>query len=171
MKGLVCYGSPRNRIYYHVEQDRDLAVLTAQIWQEYFADVPQPNMIVVNYDYPWKNRLGRIRMTKDEHRSEIALNGILRLAHISNNLRIGVISHEIVHYAHGFGSPLSSHFQQAHAHGVVSSELTNRGLGHYEHDVYHWVECEWEQVYQDYICARQRTLSYQKRKHKVMPLA
>ncbi len=164
LHSTAVYGSPHIRIYFQKESERELALLTAQVWQTYFSDVPQPNIVMVNYDYHWKNRLGRIRMTKDEHRSEIALNGILQTASITDELRIGVISHEIVHYAHGFGSPLSSSHQHAHAHGIVSVELAERGLAHVERNLLSWIDQEWDRTYQHYVLSQQRSKYLSKRK-------
>jgi hypothetical protein len=59
-----------------VPTDSPIAQLVDRIWEEYFFDVIRCNTIMAGYDYPWKNRLGRIRMTLDGKRTEITLNGL-----------------------------------------------------------------------------------------------
>jgi hypothetical protein len=126
-----------------VAGDWRVAQLVDAIWRDHFADIPRANQIVAGYDYPWKWRLGRIRMTLDGRSSEIALNGLLDSADVSDTIRIAIISHEIVHYLQGFGSPLPRRHQHAHAHGCVSHELARRGLGAHERALDEWAVAIW----------------------------
>jgi hypothetical protein len=123
--------------------DRSIAQLLDQIWRERFADVPRINDVVAGYDFPWKWRLGRIRMTLDQRLSEITLNGLLASQDVPEVVRVAILAHEIVHYAQGFGSPLPRQQRHAHAHGAVSHELAQRGLAQHEHMLDEWSLDEW----------------------------
>src|SRR5579863_7904474 len=114
------------------DADQRLALWLDDLWREYFADVPRCNEIVVGYAYPWKWRLGRIRMSLTTGASEIALNGLLERPDAPEIVLVGIAAHEIVHYAQGFGSPLPRAQRHAHAHGSVSHELARRGLARAE---------------------------------------
>lgn len=123
--------------------DRRLSRLLDTLWRDYFADVPRVNQLCVGFDYPWKRYLGRIRMTRDGQRSEIAFNSLLDHPEVPEAMLVAIAAHEIVHYAQGFGSPLPRAQRFAHAHGVVSRELAWRGLAEYEEALHHWVEKIW----------------------------
>ncbi len=126
-----------------VADDWRVAQLVDAIWREHFADISRANRIVAGYDYPWKWRLGRIRMTLDGRTSEIALNGLLAGDGVPDAIRVAILAHEIVHYAQGFGSPLPRRHRHAHAHGCVSHELARRGLGGYERALNDWAAAIW----------------------------
>jgi hypothetical protein len=125
------------------ETDGALARLLDVLWAEYFADVPRVNEVVVGFAFPWKWRLGRIRLSLDECISEITLNGLLASPQVPDVMYIGILAHEIVHYAQGFGSPLPRCQQHAHGHGAVTHELQRRGLGYTEAALMHWGEAIW----------------------------
>lgn len=126
-----------------VAHDRRVAQLVDAIWCERFADIPRANEVVAGYEYPWKWRLGRIRMSLDQRISEITLNRLLDSPHVPEAIAVGVIAHEIVHYAQGFGSPLPRQQRHAHTHGAVSRELTRRGLGNHEQILEEWSHEVW----------------------------
>jgi hypothetical protein len=123
--------------------DTALACLLDDIWRQYFSDVPRLNQIIAGYDFPWKRALGRIRMSMDQHISEITLNGLLDDVDVPDAVRIAIVSHEIVHYAQGFGSPHARTHRHAHAHGTVSHELARRCLDSYEQYLDEWVQSIW----------------------------
>lgn len=124
-------------------RDRHLACLLDDLWRAHFADVPRPNDLAIGYAYPWKRRLGCIRMTLDGRRSEITLNGLLDRPDVPEFVPIAIITHEIVHYAQGFGSPLARQQAHAHAGGGVSHDLVQRGLDQYERLLDHWAHAVW----------------------------
>ncbi len=125
------------------DADQRLVLWLDDLWREYFPDVPRCNEIVAGYAYPWKWRLGRIRMSLVTGASEIALNGLLDHPDAPEIVLVGIIAHEIAHYAQGFGSPLPPTQRHAHAHGSVSRELARRGLAHAERAMLTWGETAW----------------------------
>ncbi len=139
-----------------VTDDLRVAHLVDSIWRERFPDVPRVNQMVAGYDYPWKWRLGRIRMSVDTAVSEIALNGLLDSPTVPEAIRIAIIAHEIVHYAQGFGSPLPRAQRHAHAHGAVSHELARRGLALHERMLDDWSYDVWPQFRDSQLLQRAR---------------
>jgi hypothetical protein len=123
--------------------DLRVAHLVERLWRDHFADVPCVNTVQAGYGYPWKRRLGRIRMTLDEEVSEILLNGLLDSHLVPDLVRMAILAHELVHYAQGFGSPLPRPYAHAHAHGTVTRELERRGLGWSERALDAWAQQAW----------------------------
>jgi hypothetical protein len=117
------------------------------IWQRYFADVPRANNVEIAYCQPWKSRLGLIRMTLDESSSFIGINALLQHPHIPEFLLITTIAHEMVHYAHGFGSPLPRRYEHPHADDVVDRELEKRGLKSFVQLTNAWIDKHWFPFY------------------------
>lgn len=126
--------------------DAPLARLLDAVWREHFADVPRVNDVTVGFAYPWKWRLGRIRLSLDQRISEITLNRLLNDPDVPEVIYVAIMAHEIVHYAQGFGSPIPRAQRHAHAHGVVSEELAARGLGHTETALETWGATVWPRL-------------------------
>ncbi len=76
------------------------------IWQHYFSDISRVNEVQIAYCFPWKNRLGLIRLSLDNALSFIGINALLQHQQVPEYILITTIAHELTHYAHGFGSPL-----------------------------------------------------------------
>jgi hypothetical protein len=136
-------------------RDQRLAWLLDDLWRTHFADVPRPNAIVVGFGYAWKWRLGRIRMSLDGSTSEITLNGLLDRPEVPQRVYRAIMAHEIVHYAQGFASPLPRAQRHAHAHGAVSHELAQRGLGATEAVLERWGATSWPTVRAHALAERQ----------------
>ena len=124
-----------------------LADLLDQIWEQYFTDTPRINRVRVSYGGAWKSRLGLITMSEDEKTSYIQVNGLLMHPEIPENITFVTVAHEMVHYAHGFGSPLPRRYKHPHRGGVVKRELIRRGMAH-QYDLYdQWVYDNWYEFY------------------------
>jgi hypothetical protein len=119
----------------------------AHLWQRHFPDVPQVNRVEVRFGASWKTRLGVIGLSADGQTSNIGINGLLSLPEAPYFVARITIAHEMVHYAHGFGSPLPRRHRHPHRGRIVERELRGRGLGA-EYDVYHrWVHDHWYDFY------------------------
>lgn len=114
-----------------LEQRRNLTLYLDQIWQRYFSDIPCVNIVSIAYGRPWKSRLGLIRLALDNTTSFIEINALLERKQVPEYVLITTIAHVLVHYAHGFGSPLPRLYTHPHANNVVNCELELRGLGEY----------------------------------------
>lgn len=127
---------------------RDVEMYLDTIWQRYFSDVPRKNEVLIAYCAPWKTRLGLIRMTVDESMSFIGVNALLQHHTVPEYLLVTTIAHELVHYAHGFGSPLPRLYTHPHANNVVNKELAKRGLAEYVQLSDEWIDDYWFAFYQ-----------------------
>lgn len=126
---------------------RNVQTYLEYIWERYFADVPRVNEVQIAYCRPWKSRLGLIRMSLDETVSFIGINALLQHHVVPEYVVATTVAHEIVHYAHGFGSPLPRPYEHPHANNVVNNELEKRGLGTYVQQCDAWIDKEWFAFY------------------------
>src|SRR3954447_13769835 len=86
--------------------DRWLREEVDDVWARYFPDTPRVNSVDVAWQRPWKRRLGVISLSHDERTTRIGLNCLLARPEVPYCVSLITIAHELVHYAHGFGSPL-----------------------------------------------------------------
>ncbi|HEY1353079.1 MAG TPA: hypothetical protein VGF67_25980 [Ktedonobacteraceae bacterium] len=126
---------------------RDPEIYLEVIWQTYFADIPHANQVKIAYCQPWKRRLGLIRLSLDNETSFIGLNALLQLPQIPEYILITTIAHELVHYTHGFGSPLPRRHTHPHANNVVKREMERRGLGETMRLCDWWIDNQWFSFY------------------------
>ena len=126
---------------------RNLNVYLDRIWQRHFFDIKRVNEVEIAYCQPWKRRLGLIRMTVDNKTSFIGINALLQHRQVPEYVLITTIAHELVHYAHGFGSPLPRCYEHPHANNVVERELERRGLGKYAQQCEEWIDKRWFPFY------------------------
>jgi hypothetical protein len=86
-------------------------------------------------------------MSLDEAVSFIGVNALLQHRFVPEYVLITTIAHEMVHYAHGFGSPLPRPYVHPHANNVVNNELEKRGIGNYVQQCDAWIDKEWFAFY------------------------
>ncbi len=130
-----------------LRDDRWLEQLLDLIWTNHFSDTPRLNHVHVSFGAAWKSRLGLITMSEDEETTYIQVNALLRLAEVPEYVAKITVAHEMVHYAHGFGSPLPRRYKHPHRGGIVRRELVNRGLA-LEYELYDtWVYTHWYDMY------------------------
>jgi hypothetical protein len=127
------------------------------IWQTYFSDVLRINDVTIEYCGPWKSRLGLIRLSLDASKTFIGINSLLRSYLVPESVVLTTIAHELVHYTHGFGSPLPRRWKHPHANHVVDHELEQRNLGSCLHSCNEWIDAHW---YSFYAAQRSATRSY-----------
>ncbi len=126
---------------------KDLTGYLERIWRLYFMDIPRANVVEIAYCYPWKSRLGLIRLSLDATTSFIGINSLLQLEAVPEYVLITTIAHELVHYTHGFGSPLPRCCKHPHANRVVDRELERRELGTYLRFCNEWIDKHWYSFY------------------------
>ncbi len=145
---MQAVAEPRPTEAYEVPRtDQWLTHELDRIWESFFQDVPRVNPVTVCFARQWKNRLGLITLCEDEGVTYIRLNGLLRLPAIPDFVNTATIAHELVHYAHGFGSPLPRKYDHPHQGGIVPRELVNRGLG-FEHRIHvQWISDHWHKLW------------------------
>jgi hypothetical protein len=140
-----------------VERDnRWLRQELSLLWNRYFPDIPKANTVTIEYSRSWKNRLGMICLSLSGRTSYIGINSLLRLPQVPDVITLITVAHELVHYAHGFGSPLPRRFEHPHRGGVVLRELQERGLGEEYEQCREWIREHWESLYARYGSAQGR---------------
>src|SRR5579863_2915308 len=106
-----------------------LQQLLDDTWDRYFADVPQDNIVRIEFGKRAKRQLGSIRLDRrDPTVSIITMNGLFRSPEIPEFIVTATLVHELTHYAHGFNSPLARKHAHPHAGGVIRAEYAERGL-------------------------------------------
>ncbi len=117
------------------------------IWRHHFTDMPRVNSVLIDYCYPWKSRLGLIRLSVDASVTFIGINALLQVQQVPDYVLITTIAHEMVHYSHGFGSPLPRCFKHPHANKVVDEALEQRNMGAYLKRCNEWIDKNWYTFY------------------------
>lgn len=131
--------------------DAWLAQHLETLWTRHFADVPRANPIDVAFGRPWKTRLGLITLGEETRASYIRVNALLRLAGAPEFIGTLTLAHELVHYAHGFGSTLRRRYRHPHQGGIVDRELAARGFGHLIEPYRAWLDGCWFVFYDEHV--------------------
>lgn len=127
-----------------------LQELLDETWDSYFSDVPQENIVRIEFGRRAKRQLGSIRRDrKDPSVTIITLNGLFRDESIPEHIPQSTLVHELIHYAHGFNSPLEQLHKHPHAGGVVRREYAERGLEQMYLDQQKWLKENWPRVLEE----------------------
>jgi hypothetical protein len=117
------------------------------IWAKYFADSERPNEIVIRFGQKAGRRLGSIRRCEvkndQDFKSLILINGYFRDEFIPEYVIDATIAHELVHYIHGFSSPLPRLSRFPHRGGRVDWEMSARGIKTLERKENAWLNKHW----------------------------
>ena len=132
-----------------LRDDRWLARTLDFVWDQFFIDTPRVNQVQVSFGSVWKSRLGLITMTEDTATTYIQINGLLRLPDSPEFVTTVTVAHEMVHYAHGFGSPLPRRHKHPHRGGIVKRELLRRGMDREYQQYDQWVYGHWFDYYDE----------------------
>ncbi len=108
--------------------DKWLYQLLDDVWDQYFSDVAQDNIVRIMFGRKAKNRLGSIKMDPhDREVSIITMNGLFRDTDVPEFVIKATLVHEMCHYAHGFNSPVERKYSHPHAGGVMRAEWNAAG--------------------------------------------
>jgi hypothetical protein len=128
---------------------KNLQEMLYEIWETYFPDVPRKNLVIVKFGKFSKQRLGSIKWSKDlrgikgiykkfekDHKIQdderitlIILTRYFTMPQIPEYVVKTTLAHELVHYSHGFNSPLEKKYKFPHQGKIIDKELKSRGLG------------------------------------------
>jgi len=109
--------------------------------RRYFADAKIPNSLYIKFGQKARTRLGSIR--KRGRDTEITMCGHFKDDKIPEFVVDAVIGHELCHYVHGFSSPLPQLARHPHSGGLVSREMSMRGMGELEKKQKKWIKDNW----------------------------
>jgi len=121
----------------------------AQIWFLLFEDTPKLNNVVIRFKGSWKNKFGHIKKIKED--TEIAINGLFKHDLVPEYVIDLTIAHELIHYSHGFNSPLERKYKHPHKGGIVTKELKERGFEKTLKKEKLFVKKEWPNIYKNLI--------------------
>lgn len=117
----------------------------SQIWSLLFEDTPKLNNVVIKFKGSWKNKFGHIKkLGKD---TEIAINNLFKNEIVPEYIIDITIAHELIHYMHGFNSPIKRKYKHPHKGGIVTKELKNRGFLSMLKREKLFVKKEWPKIY------------------------
>ena len=116
-----------------------------EVWQKGFLDIEKKNNINIRFKGRWKNKFGHIKKLKSGD-SEIVVNGYFKNEAVPDYILELTIAHELVHYSHGFNSPLPKLYSHPHKGGVVNKDLKKRGFGHLLKLERQWIKNEWRNI-------------------------
>lgn len=129
-----------------IRDERWLRERVKLLQEAYFSDVSKGLPIVTKFGLRAKYRFGSIEAKKGV--SFIKVNRLFAELQVPEYVVDATIAHELVHYAHGFGSGLPKLHENPHRGGVVDAELENRGLGELNEKAENWRKAHWESFYE-----------------------
>ncbi|MBS3171308.1 hypothetical protein J4449_01710 [Candidatus Woesearchaeota archaeon] len=97
------------------------------IWSLLFIDVSKANNVNARFKGKWRNKFGHIKLLRNKN-SEIVVNSLFKDPVIPEYIIDITLAHELVHYSHGFNSPLKKLYKHPHKGGIVEKELKKRGF-------------------------------------------
>ncbi len=147
-------------------ENNDLQQLFYEIWENHFADVPRKNLVIVKYGKFSKQRLGSIKWSRDfkgvkglikkfegEHKVQdderitlITLTRYFTNPQVPDFVVKVTLAHEIVHYCHGFNSPLEKKYKFPHQGNIIEKELRKRGLSKELELSEKWLKDNWIKI-------------------------
>lgn len=125
------------------------------IWEMLFLDVERKNNVVIKFKGRWKNKFGHIKRLKSGE-SEIIINGYFKNEKVPEYIIDLTIGHELVHYSHGFNSPLPRLHKHPHAGGIVNRDLRKRGFAQMLTLERKWIKEEWRNMIKEEFEPRKR---------------
>lgn len=143
-----------------------LAKRMYSLWDNFFSDVPRRNFVLIKFGRNTRRQLGSIKWATNRTRikSLLGQRKIRDSAEAQDDKRITVITitqkfqdatiptyvvdatiaHELVHYAHGFSSPLQQTYRHPHKGGRVRRELESRNLEDIHYKAQKWIKAHWQ---------------------------
>lgn len=136
------------------------------IWENFFADVPRKNVVLIKFgkgsvrqlgSIKWANQYskikGNLKKKKDEFDSAddkrisiITITKLFQNELVPEYIIDATIAHELVHYTHGFHSPLPRAVAHPHKGKVVEKELFKRGFGKIYEQSEIWLKQNWREI-------------------------
>ena len=118
------------------------------LWETHFNDIPRKNLILIKFGKRAKRQLGSIRWVKGNTRVRsllkkrqnetdsqddgrvtlITITSLFKNPDIPEYVVKITIVHEMIHYAHGFFSPLKQTYDYPHQGSLIRKEMEERGL-------------------------------------------
>jgi len=123
------------------------------IFCKYFSDLDAKNQIDIIWGRRSRRQLGCIKREqpnsfidhfKPNFKTIIVINSLFRDEIIPEYVIDAVIVHEMIHYAHGFNSPIEQKYRHPHKGNVIRREFLLRGIGEIERKQKKWIKENWQ---------------------------
>ena len=116
-----------------------------QIWNLLFPEVERKNKVIIQFKGKPKCRFGYIKKKKEA--TLIAINSLFQSPLVPEYVIDITVAHELVHYMHGFNSPLPKQYKHPHQGNIVNKELIKKGFATSLKLEKQWVKKEWFKIY------------------------
>jgi len=133
------------------------------LWEDHFNDVPRKNLVLIKFGRGAKRQLGSIQWVRGRTRVKsllrkkayqqqfqddrritlITITSLFQSERIPRYVVKATIAHEMIHYAHGFFSPLKQIYNHPHKGGLIRKEMEKRGLGNLYRRSKKWLKGKW----------------------------
>ena len=133
------------------------------LWEGHFNDIPRKNYVLIKFGRRAKRQLGSIKWVRsntkvkqllrervsnlseqdDSRITVITITSLFRSFRVPVYVVESTVAHEMVHYAHGFFSPLKQMYNYPHQGGIIRRELEQRGLGEIHRKSKKWLKEKW----------------------------
>lgn len=120
----------------------------SNIWELLFPEIERKNNVIIKFKGKWKNKFGHIKTLKNKD-TEIAVNSFFQSSLIPEYIIDLTIAHELIHYSHGFHSPLPKLYSHPHKGGIVTKELKKRGFTNQLKLEKQFVKEEWPKIHSE----------------------
>jgi hypothetical protein len=140
-----------------------LEQLMFDLWEDYFNDIPRKNFVLIKFGRRAKRQLGSIKWVRgntkvksllkkrkddlnlqDEKRiTVITISSLFKNVKVPEYVVRATIAHEMIHYTHGFFSPLKQLYNHPHKGGLVRKEMQKRRLGGIYRRSKKWLKEKW----------------------------
>lgn len=136
------------------------------LWENFFVDVPRKNVVLIKFgkssirqlgSIKWANQYSNIKALLREKKEDYEIADDKRISIITITKQFqneevpeyiidATIAHELVHYTHGFHSPLERIVKHPHKGKVVEKELEKRGLISMYEQSQKWLRENWKNI-------------------------
>jgi len=133
------------------------------LWENNFSDIPRKNFVLIKFGKKSYRQLGSIKLAnkrtkiknilknkvdeweiQDEKEvTVITITGFFADVYVPDYVIDATIAHEMIHYAHGFHSPLQKRVEHPHKGNVIKKEMSNRGLLNLYINSEKWLKNNW----------------------------
>lgn len=137
-----------------------------EIWEEHFNDIPRKNLVMIKFGRKAKRQLGSIKWVRsntkvrtllrrrsdevkvqdDDRITLITITSLFKSIDIPEVVVRATVAHEMIHYAHGFFSPLKQIYNHPHQGGIIRKEMFDRGMRDLYYESKKWLKENWNDL-------------------------
>ena len=128
-----------------MRDDEFLKERLESIWKFLFPDLERKNNVHIKFRGKSRSKFGHIRKLRNGD-SEIVINQFFNDGRVPEYIIDLTIAHELVHYMHGFNSPLPRVYKHPHKGGIVNKELKRRGFDNMLKLEKIWIINQWKTI-------------------------